>query len=185
MSPGSQLAAIFSGKGGENIHIFYQGDNHAIQHLKYAEEEWQDPSEVPPKERSEESSEESRTESHTESRTESRTESPPTTRARQGSGLAVVSTGDPEDSDLRLYYQLENDKIQELFTDSEHEWTGSMFIVPYLPLATYLPFCAKACCPFRCQKRQVRVLSARLYGRHLVSLISVSTPSPRTMTYSR
>jgi hypothetical protein len=174
VSPGSQLAAIFSGKGGENIHIFYQDDNHAIQHVKYAEEEWQDSSEVPPKERSEESSE--------ESRTESRTESPATLRAQQGSGLAVVSTGDPEDSDLRLYYQLGNDKIQELFTDSKHEWTACMFIVPYLPLATYLPFCAKARCPFRFQKT---LLSARLYGRHLVSLISVSTPSPRTMTYSR
>jgi hypothetical protein len=128
VSPGSQLAAIFSGKGGENIHIFYQDDSHAIQHLKYAEEEWQDASEVPPKARSEERSEES----SEESRTESRTESPATLRAQQGSGLAVVSTGDPEDSDLRLYYQLGNDKIQELFTDSKHEWTTGLlpFSIP-------------------------------------------------------
>jgi hypothetical protein len=125
--PGSQLAAIF-GKGGENIHKFYQDGNNAIQHLKYVGEEWRDSSEVRPKKRS---SEERRTESRT-------TESP---RAQQGSSLAVVSTGDPEDSDLRLYYQLENGKIQELFTDSKNKWTACMFIVPYLPLAMLTILC--------------------------------------------
>ena len=99
MPTGSQLVAAFSGEKSENIHIFYQDDDSAIQELKYTgEEEWGCLQVAP--------------------------------TAQWESSLVVVSMGD---SDLRLYYQHQNGKIQEQYTNAD-EWTNPrMFIIPCLP----------------------------------------------------